>query len=101
MYNVILWKDNDNEDIHVFENKPTFSELYKLIGCDLIEIIQGYNDEDKTFDMYSDEEAKLLDRCLKSVHRNVDEICITITGKNKACSDVVKKYKGKESYFEW
>ena len=59
MYNVILWKDNDNEDIHVFENKPTFSELYKLIGCDLIEIIQGYNDEDKTFDMYSDEEAKL------------------------------------------
>jgi len=59
MYNVILWKDNDNEDIHVFKNKPTFSELYKLIGCDLIEIIQGYNDEDKTFDMYSDEEAKL------------------------------------------
>ena len=59
MYNVILWKDNDNEDIHVFKGKPTFSELYKLIGCNLIEIVQGYNDEDKTFDMYSDEEAKL------------------------------------------
>tara|TARA_Y100000385_G_scaffold276271_1_gene321818 strand:- start:1293 stop:1622 length:330 start_codon:yes stop_codon:yes gene_type:complete len=59
MYNVILWKDNDNEDIHVFKNKPTFSELYKLIGCDLIEIQQGYTDEHKTFDMYCDEESKL------------------------------------------
>lgn len=61
MYNVILWKDNDNEDIHVFKNKPTFKELYPLIGCDMIEILQGYDPEisNRTFDMYCDEESKL------------------------------------------
>ena len=31
MYNVILWKDNGNEDFHVFKTKPTFQDLYKLI----------------------------------------------------------------------
>ena len=61
MYNVIVWKDNDNEDIHVFKNKPTFKELYPLIGCDMIEILQGYDPEisNRTFDMYCDEESKL------------------------------------------
>jgi hypothetical protein len=61
MYNVIIWKDNNNEDIHVFENKPTFKELYPLLDCDMIEIQQGYDPEvqKRTFDMYCDEEAKL------------------------------------------
>ena len=61
MYNVIVWKDNDNEDIHVFKNKPTFKELYPLIGCDMIEILQGYDPEisNRTFDMYCDGESKL------------------------------------------
>ena len=61
MYNVIIWKDNDNEDIHVFKNKPTFKELYPLLGCDMIEILQGYDTEisNRTFDMYCDEESKL------------------------------------------
>jgi len=61
MYNVIIWKDNNNEDIHVFENKPTFKELYPLLNCDMIEIQQGYDPEvqKRTFDMYCDEEAKL------------------------------------------
>ena len=58
MYNVILWKDNGNEDIHVFEKKPTFKELYSLIGCNTIEIVAGYTDEYKTFEMYVDEEGK-------------------------------------------
>lgn len=58
MYNVILWKDNGNEDIHVFEKKPTFQQLYPLIGCSMIEIIKGYTDEHKTFEMYVDEEGK-------------------------------------------
>ena len=30
MYNVILWKDNGDENFHVFKNKPTFQELYKF-----------------------------------------------------------------------
>ena len=61
MYNVILWKDNDNEDIHVFSHKPTFADLYPLLGCDTIEILQGYDSEisNRTFDMYCDEESKL------------------------------------------
>lgn len=61
MYNVIIWKDNDNEDIHVFKNKPTFKELYPLLGCDMIEILQGYDTEisNRTFDMYCDEESKM------------------------------------------
>lgn len=61
MYNVIIWKDNDNEDIHVFKNKPTFADIYPLIGCDMIEILQGYDPEisNRTFDMYCDEESKL------------------------------------------
>ena len=61
MYNVIIWKDNNNEDIHVFKNKPTFADLYPLIGCDMIEILQGYDPEisNRTFDMFCDEESKL------------------------------------------
>ena len=61
MYNVILWKDNDNEDIHVFEKKPTFADLYPLLECDTIEILQGYDPDisNRTFDMFCDEESKL------------------------------------------
>ena len=60
MYNVILWKDNGNEDFHVFEKKPTFKELYRLMSCTMIEIVQGYNQDvsNRTFDMYIDEEGK-------------------------------------------
>ena len=58
MYNVILWKDNDNEDIHVFENKPTFLDLYPLINCEIIQITKGYTKELGTFEMHTDEEAK-------------------------------------------
>lgn len=48
-----------------------------------------------------DEEAKLLDRCLSYVAHNVDELNITITGKNKACEKVCKKYGAKVSHFDW
>jgi len=49
------------------------------------------------------EEAKLLDRCLSYVAEHVDEICITQAGEQpiKEVSDVIKKYKGKESFFKW
>lgn len=61
MYNVIIWKDNDNEDIHVFSKKPKFVDLYPLLGCDMIEILHGYDPEisNRTFDMFCDEESKL------------------------------------------
>jgi glycosyltransferase involved in cell wall biosynthesis len=48
----------------------------------------------------SDKEAKLLDRCLNSTAKYVDEICIT-TGKNKEVERVAKKYNCKVSYREW
>ena len=45
------------------------------------------------------EESQLLDRALSFVHKYVDEICITQAGEKpiKEVSDVIKKYKGKES----
>lgn len=51
----------------------------------------------------TDEEAHLLDRCLKVIHEQFDEICITQAGhqKNKLVSEIIKKYKGKESFFKW
>lgn len=51
----------------------------------------------------TDDEAKLLERCLKYVSGQVDEICITQAGqgKNKAVSEAIKAYGGKESFFKW
>ena len=51
-----------------------------------------------------DREAKLLDRCLKSVGNNVDNKLITITGKKGECPELEKvceRYKAKVSYFKW
>lgn len=53
-----------------------------------------------------DKEAELLDRCLGNVSPFVDGLFITSTYKkgdkpNKAVGDVVKKYKGNLSTFEW
>jgi len=48
-----------------------------------------------------DNEAKLLDRCLSFVAPYVQELCITITGKNKSCEKVAKAYKAKISHFKW
>ena len=54
----------------------------------------------------SDDEAKVLDRCLENMSPYVDAIYITRTQKkgeeqNKAVAKVVKKYKGILSDFEW
>ncbi len=49
----------------------------------------------------SDDEALLLDRCLRYASPFFDELNITITGVNKACEDVCKKYKAKVSHFTW
>jgi len=48
-------------------------------------------------------EAKLLDRCLSYLKGNVDEICITQAGKEpiEPVSKVIRKYKGKESFYKW
>lgn len=48
-----------------------------------------------------DQEAKKLDRCLASCAKHFDEVVLTITGDNKACEEVAKKYKAKVSHFKW
>lgn len=48
-----------------------------------------------------DTEAILLERCLKYVVNYVDELNITLTGKNEACEKVCKKYNAKVSHFDW
>lgn len=49
----------------------------------------------------SDDEARLLNRCLKSVSPYVDGIFITITGHNEACENVCKLYNANISHFKW
>jgi tetratricopeptide (TPR) repeat protein len=49
------------------------------------------------------EEAKLLDRALVFVAKYIDEICITQAGDkpSEEVSRIIKKYKGKESFWKW
>lgn len=49
------------------------------------------------------EEAKLLERCLRYVSAQVDEICITQAGPepSKEVSEVIESYGGKESFWKW
>lgn len=49
----------------------------------------------------TDEEAKLLDRCLESARPFVDQICLTITGQNEACEKVATKYNAQVSHIKW
>ena len=49
----------------------------------------------------SDDEAVLLNRCLKSVDGVFDEINITITGENEWCEKTAKSHGAKVSHFEW
>ena len=62
-YKVHVWKaDEDNTEL-VFDApaKPTFDQMYKLIGCSTIERQSGYdkNVSNRPFDMWMDEEGKL------------------------------------------
>jgi glycosyltransferase involved in cell wall biosynthesis len=49
----------------------------------------------------SDDEALLLNRCLRSVSSFVDEINITITGENDMCERICKQYGANVSHFTW
>ena len=61
-YKVYVW-DNDADNTEtVFEApaKPTLEQLYKLIGCSLVERVSGYDKSvsNRTFDIWIDEEGK-------------------------------------------
>lgn len=49
----------------------------------------------------TEEEAKLLDRCLESVSPYVDGIFVTLTQPSEDVEKIVGKYKGILSRFEW
>ena len=58
-YNVYVWDaDADNTET-VFEApaKPTLEQMYKLIGCDRVERVSGYDKSvsNRTFDIWIDE----------------------------------------------
>jgi len=48
-----------------------------------------------------DAEAKSLDRAIESVKKYVDNIYITITGKNDAVTDVCMKHDANIAHFKW
>jgi len=48
-----------------------------------------------------DAEAKQLDKAIESVKKYVDNIYITITGKNDAVTDVCMKHDANISFFKW
>lgn len=51
----------------------------------------------------TEKEAKRLDHLLNSVESVFDEICVTQAGPHPSeeVSDVIKKHKGKESFYKW
>jgi glycosyltransferase involved in cell wall biosynthesis len=51
----------------------------------------------------TEEESKLLDRCLRYASPFVDEVCVTQAGDkpNKEVSKVIKDYGANESFFKW
>ena len=69
MYKLILWKvtkadegqfGNDGGiETSYFKEKPTFHQMYPLIGCSTIERSSGFdpNISNRTFDMWFDEEG--------------------------------------------
>lgn len=48
-----------------------------------------------------DKEAKRLNNLLASVDGVFDEICVTVTGKNKKVEEVAKHHEATVSYYEW
>ena len=59
MYKLILWKADDSIETFDYKEKPTFQEMYPLIGCSIIERSSGFdkNISNRSFDMYFDEEG--------------------------------------------
>ncbi len=75
MYRLHLWKammgkngPENGTETHDYIKKPTFEDMYKHIGCDMIEILHGYDKDisGRTFDIYCDEESKLKSPFIKN-----------------------------------
>ena len=75
MYKLHIWKSaiedgfpKRDEETYEFTKKPTFSDMYPLLDCDMIEILHGYDKtiSNRTFDIYCDEESKLKNPFVKN-----------------------------------
>ena len=75
MYKLHIWKAEMAEGLPItgsdtfeYTTKPTFEDMYNHIGCDMIEILHGYdkNISNRTFDIYCDEESKLKNPFVKN-----------------------------------
>ena len=75
MYKLHIWKAEMAEGLPItgsdtfkYTTKPTFQDMYKHIGCDMIEILHGYDKDisKRTFDIYCDEESKLKNPFVKN-----------------------------------
>ena len=71
MYRLILWKADDNVESFYCKDKPTFQQMYPLIGCSIIERSSGFdpNISNRTFDMWFDEEGGPM---IKGVYHKED-----------------------------
>ena len=61
MYELIIWKTNNEAHLLPFDKKPQWDAIKKLLGVQMLEIQKGYNpDVSKgSFEMLCDEESKL------------------------------------------
>ena len=75
MYKLHIWKSaiedgfpKRDEETYEFTKKPTFSDMYPLLDCDMIEILHGYDKtiSNRTFDIYCDEESKMKSSFMKN-----------------------------------
>jgi hypothetical protein len=61
MYLLHIIKSDGTVETHDYKQKPTFQDMYKQIGCDMIEMSKAYyphysNRKDGYVDIYFDEE---------------------------------------------
>ena len=71
MYKLILWKVDSSVESYDYKERPTFPQMYPLIGCSTIERSSGFdsNISKRTFDMWFDEEGGPM---LKGVYDEKD-----------------------------
>ena len=61
MYELIIWKTNNEAHLLPFDKKPQWDAIKKLLGVQMLEIQKGYNPDvsKRSFEMLCDEESKL------------------------------------------
>ena len=66
MYKLYLFKTDGHTAKYDYKTKPTFDDMYSMIGCNMIEMSTAYipelsNKKDGYVNIFMDEESKLKD----------------------------------------